>query len=312
MKIFHDFSEIKKDENTFLTIGTFDGIHLGHKEIISSVNGKARLTNGRSFLITFDPHPRKILSKNNDIKILTTLREKIDLLDNLAIQNLLIINFTKEFSQITAEDFIKNYIIKFIGLREIVIGHDHHFGKGRGGDEGTLKKLGQENNFSVNTVSAFSVNGKIVSSSEIRNSLGSGDVKLAASLLGRPYSFSGTVVEGDKRGRQLGFPTANIKLEDEGKLLPALGVYAVEFVVENKRFSGLLSVGKRPTFYDHGKIIPEVFIYDFNKDIYGKFVTVNVIEMLRGEIKYNSAEELIDQMNKDKELGLEILNKLVE
>ena len=312
MKIFYEFSEIRKDENTFLTIGSFDGIHLGHREIINRIIEKASRNSGRSFLIAFDPHPRSILSKSSDVKILTTLREKSMLLDSMRIQNLLVIKFTKEFSQISAEDFILNYIIKFIGLKEIVIGHDHHFGKGRGGDENILRKLGKENNFEVSAVGAYKLNDKTVSSSEIRKSLTEGNIKLTASYLGRYYSFSGTVVEGDRRGRDLGFPTANIKLEDEHKMLPALGVYAVEFIIDDNKFSGLLSVGKRPTFYEDGIVIPEVYIYDFNKDIYGKFVTVNIIEMIRGEIKYNSAEELIEQMNKDKELGLEILNKFVE
>jgi riboflavin kinase / FMN adenylyltransferase len=312
MKIFHDFSEIERDENTFLTIGTFDGIHLGHQEIIKRINDRAFQSGGRSFLITFDPHPRSVLSKGaNNVKILTSLREKSLLLDSLGIQNLLIIKFTGEFSQTSAEEFVKNYILKFIGLKTIVIGHDHHFGKDRGGDEIMLRSLGNENGFDVSTVNAYKLEGKTVSSSEIRNSLAAGDIKSCTAFLGRYYSFSGTVVEGDRRGRELGFPTANIRLEDENKLLPVLGVYTVEFLVDNNRHFGLLSVGKRPTFYDDGKIIPEVYIYDFNKDIYGKFVTVNIVEMIRSEIKYDSADELIKQMNKDKELGLEILNKFV-
>ena len=311
MKIFHEFSEIEKNDNTFITIGSFDGIHLGHREIINRINEKVSQYGGRSLLITFDPHPRSVISKNADVKILTTLREKSILLDDLGIQNLLVIKFTKDFSQISADDFVLNYVMKSIGLKEIVIGHDHHFGKGRSGNETTLRKLGRDNNFDVSIVGAHKLNDKIISSSEIRSSLNNGNIKLVNTFLGRYYSFSGNVIEGDKRGRELGFPTANIKLEDEQKLLPALGVYAVEFIVDSNKYFGLLSVGKRPTFYEDGKIIPEVYIYDFNKNIYGKFVTVNIIEMIRREIKYNSAGELIEQMNKDKELGSEILSKLV-
>ncbi len=312
MKIFHEFSEIVKNENTFVTIGSFDGIHLGHREIINRINEKASQNGGRSFLITFDPHPRSVLSKNADVKILTTLREKSILLDALGIQNLLVIKFTKDFSQISADDFVLNYVMKYIGLKEIVIGHDHRFGKGRSGNETILRKLGKDNNFDVSIVGAYKLNDKIISSSEIRNSLNDGNIKIVNTYLGRYYSFSGYVIAGDKRGRELGFPTANIKLADEQKLLPALGVYAVEFIVDSNKYFGLLSVGKRPTFYEDGKIIPEVFIYDFNKEIYGKFVTVKIVEMIRGEIKYNSAGELIEQMNKDKELGSEILSKLVD
>lgn len=310
MNIFHDISDINKNENTFITLGTFDGIHLGHQKIIDRLISKTRSANGRSFLITFHPHPRNIISQNTDFKILSTPAEKAAVLKKLGIMNLLVINFTKEFSQQTAEEFFKNYIIDKIGIKEIIIGYDHHFGKGRGGDESTLREMGSQYGFGVETVDAFRMNGEIVSSTKIRKALTEGDIKTASAYLDRSYEFSGLVVEGDKRGRELGFPTANIKIDNEHKLLPALGIYLVEFFVRDTRHYGLLSIGKRPTFYNSGKIVPEVYIYNFDEEIYGEQVKVTVLERLRGEEKFSSADELVAQMQVDKKNGMEIIRTL--
>lgn len=311
MQVFSNLSLIKKDKNTVLTIGTFDGIHLGHQKIIEKVKKKASLNRARSLVVTFNPHPKKILSKAGNIKILSTLKEKITTLENLGIENLFVIEFTKEFSQIPAENFFTDYIIKGTGIKEIIIGYDHHFGKGRNGGFETLMEMGQGHNFSVDRVGEVEFGGDIISSTKIRSALAGGEIGIVNSYLGRYYTFGGTVVRGDRRGRLLGFPTANIKLDEEDKLLPALGIYMVEFIVSNNNYYGLLSIGRRPTFYNSGDIVPEVYVYDFDKEIYDEYVTVNVIERLRGEEKFSSAEELIEQMNKDKELGLEILSKLI-
>jgi riboflavin kinase/FMN adenylyltransferase len=310
MQVYNDLNSIEKDENTVLTIGTFDGIHLGHREIIEKVKKEASFYGGRSFLVTFNPHPRKVVSKSGKVNILSTLKEKKEILSSSGLENLFIINFTKEFSQISAEQFVTEYLIKSIGLKEIIIGYDHHFGKGRGGSIETLMEMGEQNNFIVDRINEVNINGDKISSTAIRNALADGNVKHANKLLGRYYSFSGEVVHGDKRGRTLGFPTANIKLDDEDKLLPALGIYVVEFFVKGNKHYGLLSIGRRPTFYNEGNIVPEVYIYSFDEDIYDEFVTVNVMQRLRGEEKFSSVENLVEQMNKDKEAGLEILEKL--
>ncbi len=310
MEVFNSLSEVKKDKNTVITLGTFDGIHLGHKKIIEKVINKAEKLRARSFLITFDPHPRIVVSKGHTIKLLNTLQEKIEILGDLKIQNLLIINFTKEFSQLSSEEFFKNYIIDKIGLKEIVIGYDHHFGKGRGGDENTLREMGKEFDFNVTRVDAVNINGTSVSSTKIRNALAEGNISLANSFLGRYYSFHGNVVKGDGRGRLLGFPTANIKLKEENKLLPAIGIYAVELIVDNVKHFGLMSIGKRPTFYNDGQLTTEIYIFDFDKNIYDKNVIVKVVERIRGEEKYSSPEELVAQMKKDKEAGMEIMSRL--
>jgi riboflavin kinase/FMN adenylyltransferase len=311
MKVFNNLLEFKKNKNTILTLGTFDGIHLGHKKIIETVVKKATLNGGRSLIITFDTHPRNVLS-GNSIKLLNSPYEKLEILESLHIDDVLIINFTKEFSQLSSEEFFESYIIGKIGIEEIVVGHDHHFGKERDGDEHTLIELGSKYGFRVTKVDAVSEEGLNVSSSKIRKAIIDGDMQTATKLLGRYYSFRGTVIKGDGRGRALGFPTANTKLDNDNKLMPSIGIYVVEIIIEGNKQFGLMSIGKRPTFYNDGQLTNEVYIYNFKKNIYGYTITVNILERIRGEEKFSSAEELIFQMNKDKEIGFEIVNKLVK
>jgi riboflavin kinase/FMN adenylyltransferase len=310
MQVFNSIKDLKKNKNTILTLGTFDGIHPGHLKIIDKLVDCSKVKGCRNVVITFHPHPRTVLNSANDVKMLTTQEERRSLLEKQGVGNFLTINFTKEFASLTAEEFIYNYLVNGIGLSEIVLGHDHHFGKGRSGNVELLKNIGEKENFSVSTVDAFYINNEVVSSTKIRNALSTGDLKKANSLLGRNYSFSGTVIGGDKRGRELGYPTANIKLSSQEKLLPAIGIYAVRVLLENEKHFGLLSIGKRPTFYNAGELVTETYIYNFNREIYGEVVTIELFERLRGEEKFNSAEELINQMNKDKENGLKIFNEL--
>ena len=309
MQIYQDFLEVEHNDNTIITLGTFDGIHLGHKEIIEAVVQKATEFGGRSLLITFSPHPRKVIPGGNKIKLLSTLSEKKKIIETFGMDNLLVIQFTKEFSQQTPEEFVDKYLINGIGVKEIVIGYDHHFGKGRGGDIEILKKKGEEIGFGVTAVPEYKIDDIIVSSTKIRKALIAGDIVNANKMLGRFYSFEGVVVPGDKRGRELGFPTANLLVENEDKLLPATGIYAAECIVEEKKHNALLSIGSRPTFHEAGEIIPEVYIIDFNKQIYNQSVRVNVVDRIRGEEKFSSAEELVKQMKNDKETGLKILKQ---
>jgi len=310
MQIYQDFLEVEHNDNTIITLGTFDGIHLGHKEIIEAVVQKATEFGGRSLLITFSPHPRKVIPGGNKIKLLSTLSEKKKIIETFGMDNLLVIQFTKEFSQQTPEEFVDKYLINGIGVKEIVIGYDHHFGKGRGGDIEILKKKGEEIGFGVTAVPEYKIDDIIVSSTKIRKALIAGDIVNANKMLGRFYSFEGVVVPGDKRGRELGFPTANLLVENEDKLLPATGIYAAECIVEEKKHNALLSIGSRPTFHEAGEIIPEVYIIDFNKQIYNQTVRVNVVDRIRGEEKFSSAEELVKQMKNDKETGLKILKQI--
>ncbi|MCH8033540.1 MAG: bifunctional riboflavin kinase/FAD synthetase [Bacteroidetes bacterium] len=310
MRIYQDLSEVSHNKNSVVTLGTFDGVHLGHRKIIDEVVKKAALLGGRSFLVTFYPHPRKIISRENKIELLNTPSEKVKMIESFGIENMLIIKFTKEFSQLDPDKFLEKYIVDGIGAREVVIGYDHHFGKGRGGDINSLKKKGYNSGFEVTVIPACNIDGVVISSSNIRKAISEGDIKRANKFIGRFYSFGGKVIRGDKRGRELGFPTANLDVENNDKLLPAIGIYAVEFIVKEKKHFGLLSVGKRPTFYASGDIVPEVYIYDFDENIYDEFVTVNVVERIRGEEKFSSADELVKQMNNDKKIGIEILKKL--
>jgi riboflavin kinase/FMN adenylyltransferase len=311
MKIIKDLQEIKRDQNSVITLGTFDGLHLGHQQIVDTVVQKSRQSAGRSFLITFDPHPRKIIPGRNDVKILSTLDEKIVILEELGLENLYVINFTQEFSRQSPEAFVEKYLVKGIGLREVVIGYDHHFGKERDGNFELLQKLGNKFDFSVTLIQEYSVDGETMSSTKIRNALLTGDVLKAEKMLGRHYSFKGTIVHGDGRGRQLGFPTANLVVDNEDKLIPAKGIYAAECIVENKKYFGLLSLGSRPTFHKDGEVIPEFYIFDFDKDIYDEVMQVNMVEKIRDEEKFNAVDELIIRMKKDEETGRKILNKQI-
>lgn len=310
MQIFYDLDKIERDENTVITLGTFDGIHLGHKKILEKFVETANGINGRNLLVTFSPHPRSVLVKNKNVRLLSTLNEKIPILESLGVLNLLIINFTKEFSEKTSYEFVKEYFVDKIGVKEIVIGYDHHFGKGRDGNFEALSKMGKEFGFNVSMVGPVSVDDITVSSTKIRDALSEGNISLANKLLGRRYSFSGVVVEGDKRGRELGFPTANIEDFGNDKFLPAIGIYLVKIFVEGKNHFGLMSIGRRPTFYESGDVTTEVYILDFSKDIYGEKVTVNIIERIRNEEKFSTVEELIDQIKDDELKGREIIKKL--
>ena len=310
MRIFKDLRDIECDKKTIITLGTFDGLHLGHQQIVKNVLEKSAQFGCRSFLITFDPHPRKVVPGGNNVKLLSTIEEKISVLEELGLENLFIINFTKEFSQQSPEEFVKKYLVSGIGIKEMIIGYDHHFGKGRGGDINVLQELGSKYDFDVNVVPEYSIDDEIVSSTKIRNGLLVGDVSKAAKMLGRYYSFKGVVVKGDGRGKSLGFPTANLKVENNDKLIPDKGIYAAECIIDGEKYYGLLSLGSRPTFHPDGDIIPEFYIFDFDKEIYGKLLQINLVEKIRDEEKFDSVDKLIIQMKNDEEVGKEILIRL--
>lgn len=311
MNIFYNITEVNKSKDTVLTIGTFDGFHVGHRKIIDFVIRDSKEKGCRSFVITFEPHPRIVVNKNYEIKLLTTLDEKIKLLQEAGIENLLVVNFTPEFSKLTYDEFFDQYIISKIGIRDLVIGHDHHLGKNREGDENKLKRLGSLHSFDVKPVDAMKIDDEIVNSTKVRKALTEGRIDLANNYLGRYYSFSGKVVNGAMRGRELGFPTANIDLNNENKLIPANGIYLVKILVRGSEYFGLMSAGLRPTFGDTDRVLIEVYILDFNQNIYDEEVTVKVVNRIRDELKFASKEELISQMNLDKQKGLEIINNLI-
>lgn len=313
MQVIKDINDISYEKKSAVTVGTFDGVHTGHKEIIEKLNSIKDTKGLRSVVITFEPHPQIVLrNKTQDIKILTTLEEKLDIFRELGIDMVYVINFTKDFSETTAEDFYKNYLIDKIGLNDLVLGYDHMFGKNREGNPDTLKTLSEKYDFSVDKVDEFRIDGERISSTVIRHLLeDQGDVKRVKKILGRDYSIEGKVVEGKKLGKELGYPTANIEISNQYKLIPKIGVYAVEIIFNNDGYSGMMSIGRNPTVTDDDSIKLEVNIFDFCENIYGKNIKINFIEYLRGEVKFDSLEDLKKQMSLDKEHSKKIINKQV-
>lgn len=311
MKVYSGKSEIEKQDNTVVTIGTFDGLHKGHVDILQALKAKADEMNARSFVITFDPHPRSVVSKDYYMDLITTLEEKKELFEENGVDNLMIIEFTKEFSQMESDDFVLNYIVNKTGVCHIVIGYDHRFGKDRGGGEENLRELGKKYGFGVTVVGPRQVGDNTVSSTKIRKALNNGDIETAEEYLGRQYKLRGKVVEGAKRGRKLGFPTANIEPNSDNKITPAKGVYLVNVGLASGRYYGVMNIGYRPTFDDEFRLVCEVFIFDFSGKIYGEDIEIGFIKKIRDERKFTSKEELIEQINKDKEEAKAILNTMV-
>ena len=304
MNLARQISEIPFDKNSTITVGTFDGIHIAHQKIIKEVVARARQSNGRSVVVTFEPHPREIVSTaGSTVQLLTTLLERQELCEQLGIDWFVVINFDKAFSNQNFRDFYKIYLINGIGMNLVVEGYDHHWGKNREGTIESLVSLSKEFEFEVMNIEPFVYNGTAVNSSLIRNDLLLGKVELAAELLGRPYSLSGKVVTGDRRGRLLGYPTANIELDSPKKLVPDNGIYFVNVHVGTEKYFGMASIGVRPTFQTTGMRTIEVHILDFDKDIYEKKIRIGFLRRLRSEFKYDSAEQLIQQMHKDRELS---------
>jgi riboflavin kinase/FMN adenylyltransferase len=306
MKIYKSIKEIDKNENTVLTIGTFDGIHEGHKVLFKKLKDYSTQNNLRNIVVTFEPHPRTVVS-DFKIKLLTTLEEKGKILEKLGIENLLVINFSKEFSQQSADEFITNIICGKIGVKHIIVGHDHKFGKDRDGNDVELIELGKKYNFTVESVDPVQFGDEIISSTKVRNALLSGDVKKANNFLGRNYCFHGTIVKGVSRGTILGFPTANIEVEDANKLIPKNGVYVVKALVEGNTVYGVMNVGLRPTFEDTLSVVIEAHLLEFNKDVYGKSIKIELLKRIRDEKKFNSKEELIYQIGKDKKEAVQFI-----
>lgn len=292
---------VEREENTVLTVGTFDGVHVGHRAIIDTVVAKAKERGARSVLVTFDPHPRNIINSGDDgIRLLTTLEERCEILEELGIDRMIVIPFDRDFSLLSSEEFIRDIIHKKIGVSEFVIGYDHHFGRNREGTIETIEKLGGELGFDSYVVSKHEVGEKTVSSTAIRNCISEdGNIQQATEFLQRPYRLNGTVVYGDKRGKQIGFPTANIKPEHVNKIIPKDGVYAVKVRINGNWFNGMMNIGTRPTFNGKRQTL-EVHLFDFEEDIYGKEVQVRFFNRIREEKKFNGKEELIEQLKVDK------------
>lgn len=286
--------------STVVTVGMFDGVHKGHQEIIYFINQIAKNKNLSSCLITFEPHPRFILNKENDFKLLTLLDEKVKKLCLLNIHVLIIQKFNNSFQKLSAKDFVKNILVKRLKVNTLIIGHDHFFGKNREGNFSYLLHLSKEFNFDIIQIPAVEKDKTIISSTKIRDALLSGDLTIANKYLGFPYSISGVVIPGLGIGKKIGFPTANLDIP-YGKLIPKKGVYFVKVIINSVYHFGMMNIGKCPTFNGKKNKI-EVHIFNFSENIYGKYISIELKNYIREEIFFNSKETLIEQIQKDKEL----------
>jgi len=308
MKVFQGFEQLPRFKNTVLTVGAFDGVHKAHKYIIDFVKNIAKQENGETVLLTFEPHPRIVLNNEiSDFKLLTNIEEKIKLLENCGVENLIIANFSSDFSQLEPADYIQNILIKTLGLKHIVIGYNHHFGKDRKGNFDTLFTSSAQNHFKVSQIPKQLIEAENISSTNIRAALQQGNIRLANEMLAHDYFIQGEVIHGNKLGRTIGFPTANIHIKDHYKLIPKNGVYAVQIIIENRILNGMMNIGYKPTFGEN-KLSLEVHIFDFNENIYHQNIEIRFIENIRNEQKFQSKEELIHQLNKDEQLIRSILS----
>ncbi len=305
MKIIHGFDK-KLGTDRVVTIGTFDGVHTGHLKILKTLRAEAKKHQAVSTVLTFEPHPRVVLSRTGKapgVQLLTTFDEKMALLAAQKVDDVVVIRFDEAFSQLSYKAFFEKYIVSRMRLKCLVVGHDHAFGRDRQGNHDAITALSQAEHFDVRRVEAFHLEGITVSSSEIRRLLTAGKVDEAVPLLGYVYSLSGTVVPGDARGRLLNFPTANVKPDNPHKLIPREGVYAVDVVHGGRTFKGMMNIGYRPTFNKNAFAL-EVHILDFNETIYGDTLTIRFKKRLRDEKKFASKEALIEQLNIDKKQSL--------
>ena len=304
MKIYQSLNEFKPSKKTIVTLGTFDGVHLGHNAILDTICNIAKQENLESVLLTFFPHPRLIISNDSEIKMLNTMAEKAMLLEQKGIQNFIIHPFDKLFSELSPREFVEKVLIKQLNIQKIIIGYDHKFGKNRAADFNDLIAFGREFDFEVEEIPAKQVDEVSVSSTKIRNSLLEGKISLANAYLGYSYMLSGNVVKGNKLGRTIGFPTANIQISENYKLIPKNGAYIVTAIVNNKTVFGMLNIGIKPTLGENLMSI-EVHLLDFSEDIYGQKMQVNVVERLRGEHKFESLEALKSQLEIDKKTTIQ-------
>jgi riboflavin kinase/FMN adenylyltransferase len=299
VKIYHSIESFEKVKNAVVTTGTFDGVHLGHLKIINRLRKIAKAIDGETVLLTFSPHPRIVLFSDNSLKLISTKSEKIDLLRKAGIDHLIIHPFSREFSRLSSVEFVRDILVNKLGTSRLVIGYNHHFGRNREGSFEHLREFGPLYGFQVEEISAQDVEEVSVSSTKIRKALESGDVKTARAYLTHDFCLSGIVVKGNHLGHKIGFPTANIKVMDSHKLIPANGVYAVRVLVRGKEYKGMLNIGIRPTIDDSDKTI-EVHIIDFDEEIYGEDVLVFFIEWVREEQKFESLDALKNQLIRDR------------
>ena len=309
LKIFHSINDFSSAKKTILTLGTFDGVHIGHKKILERVIQKTKNENYESLVLTFFPHPRMVLQKHSDIKLLNTIDEKILLLEKNGIDNLVIHPFDETFSRLTAEEFVKTVLVDRFHIQKIIIGHDHRFGRNRTANIDDLIAFGKQYDFEVEQISVQEINDISVSSTKIRTALFEGNMDLANKYLGYEYFLTGTVVKGKQLGRTINFPTANLQIEENYKLIPQNGVYIVKSIINRKTVFGMMNIGFNPTVGGQNQTI-EIHYFDFDADLYDQKISVSILHRIRCEQKFESVSLLKAQLEKDASTAKAYINKL--
>lgn len=308
MNIYHTIYDFTTSKKTIFTLGTFDGVHVGHTKIIERLLNSSSVDE-QSLILTFFPHPRMVLQKESDIKLLNTIEERIQLLEKAGLQNLIIHPFDQAFSRLTAEEFVKDILVDIFNIKKIIIGHDHRFGRNRTANIDDLIRFGKEYGFEVEQISAQEIDEVSISSTKIRNALVEGKIALANEYLGYNYFFSGTVIHGKKLGRTIGFPTANLKIEEPYKLIPAIGVYAVKCKIGTKNIDGMLNIGTNPTVEGQALSV-EVHLFNFDGNLYDQKISIELIKRIRDEQKFASVDDLKMQLEKDEFLVKNLFKNL--
>lgn len=303
MKTFHSIESFTSKTPTVLTIGTFDGIHIGHKKILERVINTAKIQNSESLVLTFFPHPRMVLQKDTDIKLIHTIDERANILANLGLNNLIIQPFSKEFSRLSATEFVRDILVHKLNVKHIIVGYDHRFGRNRTANIDSLKEFGEIYDFTVEEISAQDIDAVAVSSTKIRKALINGNLQTANSYLGAEFQLKGTVAKGKGIGKTINFPTANISISEDYKMIPKNGVYIAKAEIESITYTGMMNIGNNPTVNGKTQSI-EIHLFNFNKGIYHKEITVSIQKRIRDEQKFESIEALQSQLKKDKEEAL--------
>jgi len=309
LKIYNDLSKYTSTNTTFVTIGTFDGVHIGHQKVIKDLIEKAKNQHTDAVLLTFFPHPRMVLQKRHDIKLINTIDERIQLLEKTGLELLVIHKFSVAFSKQSALEFVRNVLVNKLNISKLIIGYDHHFGKNRDGNFEQLKKYGYTFNFKVKKTAQEKFKNVAVSSTKIRKAIENGDMEKANAFLGYYFMLSGKVVKGKKLGEKIGFPTANLFIKEAYKLVPKTGAYIVKSELENKQIFGMMNIGYRPTVSGKHQTI-EIHFFNYKNDLYGKNIQIDVLHFLRDEQKFESVEALKKQLLIDKQNSFDIINEL--
>jgi riboflavin kinase/FMN adenylyltransferase len=310
LKVFSSISEFNSTKKTIVTIGTFDGVHIGHQKIIEKLIQESKSSDSESLILTFFPHPRIVLHETSSIKLLNTINEKSSLLEKMGLDNLVIHPFDKEFSNLSAEEFVKTILVDLFNVQKIIIGYDHRFGKNRAANIENLIAFGEKYGFEVEQISAQEIDSVSVSSTRIRVAITNGNMAVANEFLGYDYLLSGKIIQGKQLGRTIGFPTANLKIKENYKLIPKIGVYIVKSILQEKTVFGIMNIGLNPTVNGEDLSI-EVHFLDFDSDIYDTEITVSVIERIRDEQKFTSIDILKSQIQKDKNFAISYIEKIV-